>query len=133
MKYLLYGIGALLALVVLVFVVQIVASESGEVVVLGSETPEGLKETRLWVVEIDGIQYLRAGPDSGWYQRLLENPEATLERADVTAAYRTETHMAQADTLNRLMREKYGWGDVVIEYLVGGRDDAVPVALIPAG
>ncbi|MEM8766133.1 MAG: hypothetical protein AAGE43_01715 [Pseudomonadota bacterium] len=133
MKYLLYTLGTLLGLVVLVFALQFVASESGEVVVLGSDSAEGLKETRLWVVEIDGVQYLRAGPDSGWYQRLLENPAATLRRADVTDAYTAQTQMAQAETLNALMREKYGWGDVVIEYLVGGRDEAVPVAMIPAG
>ncbi len=133
MKHLLYTIGALLGLVVLVFLLQLVASESGEVVVLGSESHGGLEETRLWVVEIDGVQYLRAGPDSGWYQRLLENPEATLRRGDTTGAYVADTQMAQAETLNALMREKYGWGDVVIEYLVGGHEEAVPVALLPAG
>ncbi len=131
MKIVLYLIGGLLAFVVLIFVAQMVASETGEVVVLTSQGPDGAEETRLWVVDFEGVQYLRASPDSGWYQRLVAEPDALLERGDETNAYRTEARLELADDINGLMQEKYGWRDSFIDLLLGGRDDAVPVALIP--
>ena len=133
MKIVLCLVGALLAMVVLVFVSQMVASETGEVVVLTSDGADGPAETRLWVVDLDGVQYLRASPDSGWYQRLVVEPDALLERGGESAAYRAETRLHLANEVNGLMHEKYGWRDTYIEALIGGRDDAVPVALIPHG
>ena len=54
------------------------ASESGEVVVLESQDDQGeVQSTRLWVVDHDGSMWLRAGDDqSGWYQRLMNNVQA---------------------------------------------------------
>jgi hypothetical protein len=131
MKILLYVLGALVALVAIVFVSQIIASESAEVVVLTSQGPEGAEETRLWVVDLDGIQYLRASPDSGWYERLLADPEVKLERDGETASYRAETRLERVAEINSLMQQKYAWRDSYIELLLGGRDDAIPVALLP--
>ena len=131
MKFFLYLIGALAILVVLTFVSQLGASESGEVVVLTSQGPDGGEDTRLWVVDLDGLQYLRASPDSGWYQRLVAEPQVLLVRHGDSVAYRAEIRMARAEDVNRLMREKYGWRDAYIEFLIGDRMAAVPVALIP--
>jgi hypothetical protein len=131
MKIVLYLVGGLLALVLLVFISQIIASETGEVVVLTSEGPDGSAATRLWVVDLHGVQYLRASPDSGWYQRLIAEPDVLLERAGKRAAYRAEANLELAAEVNGLMYEKYGWRDAYIELLLGGRDDAVPLALIP--
>ena len=136
MKKVLYVLGMVLGLFLLALVVQIVASETGEVVVLTSPAGQSgreERETRLWVVELDGVQYLRARPEAGWYQRLLVQPDLALQRAGRTGRYRAETRMEKAGELNRLMREKYGWRDRYIAMLMGGRDDAVPVALIPSG
>jgi hypothetical protein len=53
------GLGAL---VVIVFLLQIVASEVGEVVILTTVDATGEPvETRLWVVDLDGRTWLR-GP-----------------------------------------------------------------------
>ncbi|NIP15812.1 MAG: hypothetical protein GWM88_14240 [Pseudomonadales bacterium] len=131
MKTLLYLVGSLAILVVLIYVSQLVASESAEVVVLTSQGLDGEQDTRLWVVDLDGVQYLRASPDSGWYQRLVADPAVLLVRDGTRAAYRAEVRMAVADDVNRLMREKYDWRDAYIDFLIGGRDEAVPVALIP--
>ena len=130
MKIVFYLIGTLLAFVVLIFVSQIVASETGEVVVLTSQSPDGPEETRLWVVDLDGVQYLRASPDSGWYQRLVAEPDALLERHGETQRYHSEARLDLADDINALMRGKYGWRDAYIDLLLGGREDAVPVALL---
>lgn len=131
MKKLLYVLGALIAFVVLLFVTQIVASESAEVVVLTSQGPDGATETRLWVVDLDGVQYLRASPGSGWYERLLANPDVTLVRDGQSGRYRAETRPALASEVNDLMQAKYGWRDSYIDLLLGGRDDAIAVALTP--
>jgi len=131
MKILFYLLAILAVLVALVFVSQIVASESAEVVVLTSEGAEGPEETRLWVVDLDGVQYLRASPGSGWYERLRATPEVMLERAGETASYRAETRLPQAAQINTLMQQKYGWRDSYIDLLLGGRADAIPVALLP--
>ena len=136
MKKVLSVFGVLLGLVALVFVVQIVASETGEVVVLTSPANQAgrqERETRLWIVDLDGLQYLRARPEAGWYQRLLAQPDVELQRAGRTGRYRAETRMENVAALNRLMQEKYGWRDSFIGMLMGGRNDAVPVALIPSG
>jgi hypothetical protein len=130
-KFIAYLIGSLVILVVLIFVSQLVASESAEVVVLTSQGPDGGQDTRLWVVDLDGLQYLRASPDSGWYQRLVAEPRVLLVRNGNSAPYLAEIRMAHVEDVNRLMREKYGWRDAYIEFLIGDRMAAVPVALIP--
>jgi hypothetical protein len=131
MKAVIKVVGVVLALVLAIFVMQIVASETGEVVVLTSTGPDGEQDTRLWLVEIEGVPYLRAQADSGWYQRLQASPVATLERAGNRTSRRAESHPPQAAEVNRLMRAKYGWRDVYIAWMVGGREDTVAVAMLP--
>ena len=115
---------------VLVFVVQIVASESAEVVVLTTTGGDGPEETRLWVVDLDGIQYLRAQESSGWYLRLAASPEVVFERRGLTGAFRAETDAAAGGEVNRLMQEKYGWRDTYVSWLVGSREEAIAVRLV---
>ena len=55
MKVLLKSAAAIVALLATVFVLEMIASESGEVVVLTTWDAMGAaKETRLWVVDYDG-------------------------------------------------------------------------------
>lgn len=117
---------------VAVYGMQIVASESAEVVVLHSQGADGVEETRLWVVDLDGAQFLRASGDSGWYQRLVAEPAVQLQREGVISAYQAEADLTLAGKINSLMAEKYGWRDSYIDMLIGGRDDAIAVRLSPA-
>jgi F420H(2)-dependent quinone reductase len=123
-------------LVLLVFaglmVLQMVASESGEVVVLSTRgTGTAPEETRLWVVDYDGRQYLRAGqPGSGWFLRLNANPRVGVERAGRRAAYDAVPEPDRQTIINELMQQKYGWADTFIGKLFG-RSDAIPVRLDP--
>ena len=82
MKRLLRVIGVIVAIVVVLFIAQIVASESGEVVRITTVDASGEQhETHLWVVDHDGHAWLRSGsPTSGWYARLKETPTLDLER-----------------------------------------------------
>jgi hypothetical protein len=133
MKWLVRSGIALVALVVAIFALQIIASETGEVVVLHARDATGeVVETRLWVVDMDGAQYLRAGDaGSGWFGRLSANPEVEVERAGRAAAYLAVPEPARNAALNVLMREKYGWRDRIISLMVGDRDAAIPVRLEP--
>ena len=112
-------IGALVAVVVALFVGQIFASESGEVVVITTTDATGAQhETHLWVVDSDGHAWLRSGsPESGWYARLK-------------AEYTIAAVPAKRAELNALMREKYGWADMYVGFF-NSRAEAVPIRLDP--
>ncbi|MEZ5560034.1 MAG: hypothetical protein R3E86_15995 [Pseudomonadales bacterium] len=126
-------VGGLLLVVVLVFGLQLLASETGEVVVLHARDPAGaVVETRLWVVDLEGRQYLRAGADGpGWFARLSAQPEIELTRGPSTLGYLATPEPARSAAINALMQQKYGWRDTLIGVLVGGREGSIPVRLEP--
>lgn len=129
-RILLRLLGLLLGLILLVVLLEVIAAESGEVVVLTTRDAAGEShDTRLWVVEHEGHAWLRAGASvQGWYQRLLEEPEVEVERSGSRGTYAAVPVPAKRDAIDDLMREKYGWADTYIGMLFG-RDDAVPIRL----
>ena len=116
MKLLLRLIGIVVTILVVLFVIQIVASESGEVVKVTTVDGSGEQhQTHLWVVDHDGHAWLRSGsPTSGWYARLKETPTLDMERNGEHAEYTITVDPAQLTTINALMREKYHWADAYI-------------------
>lgn len=118
----LLGIGAL----------EIVAAESGEVVVLRTSDAAGAtKETRLWIVEDGSHRWLRSGsPQAGWFVLLRQNPDVEIVRGEETLRVRAVPEVGARERINGLMREKYGWADAYIGALFG-RDDAIPIRLDP--
>ena len=128
-------IGEILLVIVVLFgglmLLQLVASESGEVVVVETTNAEGqVEETRLWVVDHDQAQWLRSGsPMAGWYQRLEANPQVSVERAGEVFTAQARPDVSQRGVINELMREKYGWADQFIS-LMFGRDDAIAIELV---
>jgi hypothetical protein len=126
-------IGYALFLAVVVFGLQVVASESGEVVVLRTFADGVAKETRVWIVDDRGTSWLRAGqPTSSWYRRILANPDIEVRRGSETREYRAfplEGGPA-AEHINALMLRKYGWADEVIGFLFD-RSSAVAIRLDP--
>lgn len=125
--------GGIIALVVLVMLVQGIASESGEVAVLHTLDATGKDATtRVWVVDYDGASWLRSGSaESGWYTRLVAQPDIRVERADVTATHIAMPTPEARQIINDLMQDKYGWRESLIGRLVGGRDNAIPIRLQP--
>ena len=125
-------IGALLTLVVALFVGQILASESGEVVTITTTDATGAQhETHLWIVDSDGHAWLRSGsPKSGWYARLRETPTLELERSGVRAEFTVTAVPAKREEVNALMHEKYGWADAYVGFFIS-RADSVPIRLDP--
>lgn len=82
MKWWIRILGGLFGVVLLWQASQMIASETGEVVVVTTRAADGsTRDTRLWVVDYDGSAWLRAGGDtSGWYRQMLAEPEIELER-----------------------------------------------------
>lgn len=130
MKIIWRTLAAGLTLLLVLAVVQQIAAESGEVVVLTTRDSAGVAHTtRLWIVEHQGQLYLRAGmPQSQWYQRLLGDAQVTVERNGTTTRYRAAPELVTVTQINELMRAKYGWADAFIGFLFG-RDASVPVRL----
>ena len=136
MKKIAIAIGAVFGLFLLVGVGQLLASESGEVLVLETLDAEGqAHETRIWVVDDAGAIWVRGGDDSGWVQRLQENPEIRAEREGQLAPYRAvlDRSPAASDRVNSLMQQKYGFADRFIAVTLGDsdREGALAIRLDP--
>lgn len=125
-------LAVLLATALAWFGVQVIASESGEVVVVRTTDAAGeTHETRLWVVDHDGAAWLRAGhAESGWLKRMQAQPEIEVVREGRTLALRATAVPEARDVINTLMHEKYGWADAYISFFFS-RERKVPVRLDP--
>ena len=121
----------LVGLVLVLYLIQLIASERVEVVELHTLNNEGEEIiTRLWVVDDDGYQYLRVGADgSGWFDRLQAAEMVDITRNDRRYSYSWTTRQSKSAQINGLMREKYGWGDSFIGHLTGGRGGSIPIEL----
>lgn len=124
---------AVLALLAVVVALEVIASESGEVVVVQTTDAAGAAhETRLWVVDDGGRAWIRAGsPQSTWLINIQQQPAVTVTRDGKAANYTAVPDLASRDRINELMRAKYGWADAYIDTLFG-RADATPIRLDPS-
>lgn len=125
-------VGGFVALLLALSGLQYAASERVEVVELHTISEAGEEVvTRLWLVDYEGMQYLRVGGDgSGWYSRTLANPEISLTRDAETRRYIAVPRPELSLAINDLMQEKYTWGDSVIGAMFG-RDGSIPIELQP--
>ena len=121
----------LLMLLIGLWLVQLVASESGEVAVLHTQEKTGDEySTRLWVVDHEGDMWLRAGTEqANWYQRLIVLPEVEVDRNSDRLAIVAEPQPEYRDEINRLMADKYGWRESYISFFFP-RDKSIPVRLV---
>lgn len=130
MKYLFWIAGILVALLAGVGLLQMAASERVEVVELHTQDADGEQvTTRLWIVDHDGASYLRGESQSGWFQRLQSQPVVEITRNGDTLRYQHEVQNEHICTINQLMREKYTWGDEVIAFMLGSREQSNAVRL----
>ena len=106
----------LLTLFAGVLILQGVASESGEVVVLSTQgSGDEPEETRLWVVDLDGFQYLRAGqPESAGLKRLQAAPRVGVERGADRMAYDAVPEPERRDEINALARDALPFEKMVL-------------------
>lgn len=135
MKILAWILGTFLGPVVLLMVVQTVASERVEVVQLHTVNDAGETfTTRLWIMDHDDHQYLRVGADgSGWFSRVQSNRLVKVTRGKSTKTYTTLPRPDKSQIINELMRKKYTWGDTFFATLFGGREGSIPIELHAVG
>ena len=134
MKYVAWVLGILIAIVLGITGLQLAASERVEVVELHTADETGeMMTTRLWIVDLDGDAYLRGDDGSGWVERLKKSDTIELTRGGESIRYQWEMVPGNIDAVNKLMREKYTWGDDVITMLVGSREASNAIRLTPAG
>jgi hypothetical protein len=121
-----------LLLLVLVGVVVFAGELGGEVVTLRTQDTIGrYVETKLWIVDDGGVQWLRAGnPSATWYQQLKKAPQVELERGPTLARYTAVPVEGARARINALMAERYGWADQLIG-VFANREDSVPIRLDP--
>jgi len=127
------AIGVLAALAV----VGALLMDEGEIMTLETRQDDRVYSTQLWIVELDGVRYLRSGrSDTAWLARVEANPEVGLRTTDVPHAaeqrYRARPvrDAEQRERVNGAMAEKYGFSDRVWSWLVD-RTDSVAIELSP--
>ena len=124
---------ALLILLVIggLLLIYRLAAERVEVVEL--YTVDDLGETvitRLWIVDHDGSPYLRAsGESSGWYTRLHTNGQFEINRNGQTITYTAQDRVDKTAVVNKLMQEKYTWGDSFVGFFMGSRENSIAIEL----
>ena len=126
-------LGSVFALLLFVALLQGVASETGEVVVLTSvdQATSAPTTTRLWVVDHYGAMWLRGDAASGWTQRVLaQSTPVVLERNGVRYEFVVASEPERVALVNRLMGDKYGWRDQTIS-MMAPREDSVALRLTP--
>jgi hypothetical protein len=130
LRKLLVIVAVVLAIPLLGFLVQGIAAESGEVVVVRTQVGAGnSQETRLWIVDDAGASWLRAGTAAAsWLAHIETQPEIEVVRGDETLLVRGVLERERRRRTNELMREKYGWADAYITFLFS-RGDSVPIRL----
>jgi hypothetical protein len=92
------------------------AGERTEVVVLRTSEADGTpKDTKMWLADYDGKEFVRIGrPGRGWGERLRANPKVELARGAAPPSPRLAVIVSDADTVRAVeqaFRDKYGWVD----------------------
>jgi hypothetical protein len=134
MRWVVRILGGLVLVAVVLLGLSFAASESGEVVVLKTKTEHATKpdhETRIWVVDDEGRQWVRAGqPQSSWLLAIQRDPLVEMVRGEHSAAYTAVPDISARDRMNALFRAKYGWADAYIDLLFG-HTKSTPIRLDP--
>ena len=128
----LWIVAALLGLLFVFVGTELAASESGEVLVLRTQDDGGhTRETRIWVADDAGAEWLRAGNEQvGWLVRLRARPDVEVVRKGVTRSMRATPVPEARDQINDAMHAKYGFADSYVCFFFA-RDKKIPVRLDP--
>jgi hypothetical protein len=131
------AIAALAALLLALAGISYLALESGEVAVVETRGARGeIRSTHVWHVEHDGELWLEAGtPDNGWFVDLLSDPTLTLRASGRSGRYRAHPveNPVVHQRIRSLLREKYGWRDWWVGFLIVDSAGTIPVRLEAIG
>jgi hypothetical protein len=95
-----------------------------------SENPDGAaRETTVWLAVVDGQGFIRTG-DTSWYPNLVRKPEIGVRVDGKEYAVRAELieDKSLREKVIAEFRRKYGWSDVVVDWLFPGDGHIVRLA-----
>jgi hypothetical protein len=123
----------LLAALLAVAGVTWLALESGGVAIIETLGSDGApRSTHVWFVEHDGELWLEAGTrENGWFVDVLVDPELAFDgpaRAGRYRAHPVENPVAHK-RIRTLIRDKYGWRDWWVGFLIVDSSQSVAVRL----
>ena len=120
----------------LLFALAIVLASNfgGENVVLRTaDVGGGTHNTRLWIQDMDGSEWLRASSsESRWYRRLAERPLVEMKRKGRWKRYRAIPAPHRTEEISSAMATKYGLADWLTG-LIRNSEASVAIHLEPAG
>jgi hypothetical protein len=129
------AMAALAALLVALAGITFLALESGGVAVVETHGAHGdTRSTHVWYVDDDGERWLEAGtPDNGWFVDVRVDPSLTLSTAEGSARYRAHPveNPVVHQRIRSLIRQKYGWRDRWVGFLIVDSSGSIPVRLEP--
>ncbi len=123
-------VAVVMAILLMFPIIMIVSSESGEVVVIRSESSGNTLETRIWVVDLPEGLLVRGTESKAWIVAARQAADVEIERDDIKRRYHVVEQPGNEarHRANDLMREKYGLGDLMIS-LFRDSDTTVPLLL----
>ena len=89
-----------------------------EVVVLRTEETDGRwLETRLWIVDDEGVSWLHGNMGSRWIENLAVRPSVEVVRGEETHRYRAIPVPGPHPRVHELLRAKYGVADRWVRFV----------------
>ena len=87
-------------------------SEEGTVTVLTTDEDGSTRETKVWLVVVEGQGYIRTG-NTRWGGNIERNPEIVLRIGETELPLRVEfaTDESERDAVKTALRAKYGFSD----------------------
>ena len=90
-------------------------SEEGTVTVLTTNEDGSTRETKVWLVVVEGQGYIRTGK-TRWGGNIERNPEIVLRIGETELPLRVEfvTDETERDAVKAALRAKYGFSDWIL-------------------
>lgn len=134
MSHVLTAIAILAVIAIVLVCAHFMVIEMGrEVVTLRTESGDGTwKETRLWVVDVDGDVWLHSAGEE-WESRFRKSTPVELFRNGMVEKYIAIPDRSKHAEVDAALREKYGLADQWVRFLAPCDDKVLPVRLRKEG
>ncbi len=96
-------------------------AEEQTVIAITTDEDGGIRETKIWLLVIDGEGYVRTG-NTRWGRNLERDPRLLLRVGEDELSLRVVfvTDESDRDEIEAAFREKYGFWDRILDPLRGG-------------
>jgi hypothetical protein len=100
------------------------AAAEDVVTIVTRDEDGGARETKIWIVDVDGTAYVRTG-GTRWFHNIERNPDVTLKSGGKELALRAKPVEDEAlrARIETAFAEKYGFTDRLRGWFVWGRSN----------